>query len=283
MEVQMNVTEISESTLNEIKKQAGIWASKYKNQWSVPYDDWYQEVWLGLLKRVKDTIDSVGKGDPYYFDRPYGSESNSYALLNTYAKNKCADLNKWWRRRHYSETSYDEGITGGKSDGPTDPANAKRVYSDMHIRNVDKYDIVRREDYDDGDDDDRISDGKRYTDDGFSGKYESSNTMTARRFGKTFKNSDTSLMINEMYSAVTKKFGVASREWYFFTGMMKINDLIDYVAKKIPIEELRKVMKVTQPLDIAADLMKVGKTGNSGYIKAAQNVRDLLTKIGYTL
>lgn len=282
---------ISEDTLKEVEKQARIWASKYKGQWSLPYDDWYQEIWLALLVRVRDTIESVGKGDPFYFDKPRNGKENDYALINRYAKNKCADLNDKWRRRHYTETSYDDGVTGSRDDGPADPVNKSRAFSDLHIRNVDRYDLVRKEDYDEGDygvegeedELDRSGDGKVYTDGNFTGKYENSGKMTAKRFGKTFKNSETSLMINDMYSSVTKKYGIASREWYFFVGMMRINDLIEYVAKKIPKDILKEVMKVNQPLDIAADLMKVGKTGNSGYIKAANNVRDLLTKQGYTL
>ena len=284
---------ISESTLDKINELASIYASKYKGQWNVTWDDWYQEVWVTLLTKVRDTIDSNG-GDPFYYERPRDGKPNSYGLLNKYADNICKDKSNWWRRRHYTETPYDDGITGTRDDGPADPSFKKRAMTDLHIRNVDKYDLKdsRREAYDDGKyrdddpedaDDFRDGEGKTYTGKNFTGRYENSMKMTGQRMSKTFKSSDTKAMISEMYTEITKKFGVASREWYFFTGMLMIQDLIDYVASKIPKDELKKILKVEKPLDIAADLMKVGKTGNHGYIKAANNVRDFLTQKGYTL
>ena len=175
---------ISESTLDKINELASIYASKYKGQWNVSWDDWYQEVWVTLLTKARDTIEDNG-GDPYYYDRPYGSYENSYGLLNTYADRICKDKSNWWRRRHYTETPYDDGITGSRDDGPVDPSFKKRSMTDLHIRNVDRYELKdsRREAYDDGKyrdddpedaDDLRDGEGKTYTGKNFTGRYENS-------------------------------------------------------------------------------------------------------------
>lgn len=229
---------------------------KYKNP-AMDREDAFQEVYMDYLEKFGGTPDE-------WFEK----ESNLRVLATTF-RNYLFDLNDKFKRRAKTQmampsSGIEEYVPAQNRKG----TSAKRSYEDG--------DILYRAGHDT-----EASSNPRNKDD-----YSYTSSHKAWKPSDRIKSDEevsTRAQIRDMAHLVNNSYHEGSGEYMFFFGMLNIIDALHYVKDIIPRDIYLQLSKVEKSGDISQDILGIGRPGHSKYMRIASNVRELLTKHGYTL